>query len=329
MRIDRERPGGYSDREGVSGMKKAWLMIVVLSLILTGCAGREQVFDLNADRIRSDTVYLCRDIGIRVTETPEEAGTADWIFESLLEAGFEEEKSLRRQIFTGARGGNSENVIAVCNPDCDGSIISVVAHFDSVATSLGARDNAASVAGLLEMARYLGSENEGFPCQIRLVFLGSEENGYHGSGAYVAELTEAEKARHLGAFNMDISAASDEEEAQLVCNNLGAVKDGQYREGNFIVPAEGALTDAIRQAYRELYGKNLGGVFHFGESDHVSFHNAEIEAVNVCWRKVYDGMPVLPESYHKMEDTPEELNYETIRASARCILRAIEILTTQ
>lgn len=329
MRIDRDGRGGYSDREGVIGMKRLWLIILLLSLVLTGCTGKEQVFDLNTDRIREDTVYLCREIGIRVTETAEEAGTADWIFTSLLEAGFEEGKSLRRQVFSGAKGGASENVIALCNADSDGPIISVVAHFDSVATSLGARDNAASVAALLEMARYLGAENGELSCQIRLVFLGSEENGYHGSAAYVAGLTEEEKSRHLGAFNMDISAASDEEEAQLVCNNLGAVKDGQYREGNFIVPAEGALTDAIRQAYRELYGKNLGGVFHFGESDHVSFHNAEIEAVNVCWRKVSDGMPVLPESYHKMEDTPEELNYETIRASARCILRAIEILTTQ
>ena len=326
MRIDRGFAGGYSDREGVIGMKRRWLIMLLLSLILTGCAGKEQVFDLNTDRIREDTVYLCREIGIRVTETPEEAGTADWVFSSLLEAGFEEGKSLRRQVFTGAKGGESENVIATCNPYSDGPIISVVAHFDSVATSLGARDNAASVAALLEMARYIGPVNGEFPCQIRLVFLGSEENGYHGSTAYVASLTDAERERHLGAFNMDISAASDGEGAQLVCNTLGANIDGEYREGNFIIPAEGALTDAIRRAYRELYGKEVGGVFHFGESDHVSFHNAGIEAANVCWRKVSDGMPVLPESYHKMDDTPEELDYETVRSSARCILRAVEIM---
>ena len=327
MRIDRTVAPSYIDREGVTAMKRRWLMMLLLSLILAGCAGKEQVFELNTDRIREDTVYLCREIGIRVTETPEETDTADWIFSSLLEAGFEEGKSLHRQGFSGAKGGASENVIALCNADSDGPIISVVAHFDSVATSLGARDNAASVAALLEMARYLGAENGELSCQIRLVFLGSEENGYHGSAAYVANLTAEEKSRHLGAFNMDISAASDGEEAQLVCNNLGAVTDGQYTEGNFIVPAEGALIEAIRQAYRELYGKELGGVFHFGESDHVSFHNVGIEAANVCWRKVSGGMPVLPESYHKMEDTPEELNYETVRASARCILRAMEIMT--
>lgn len=306
---------------------KRWT-VLLLCFVLTACAGRkENGYDLDAGRIRADTLYLCREIGIRVTETPEEQRTADWITESLRAAGFEAGKNLERVTFSGARGGSSENVIAVCNASSAGPIFSVVAHFDSVATSLGARDNAASVAALLEMARFLGPENEDFPCQIRLVFLGSEENGYHGSHAYVAGLTEGEKVRHLGAFNMDISAASEGEEAQLVCNTLGAVLEGEYREGNFIVPAEGSLTEAIRQAYRELYGRELGGVFHFGESDHVSFHNAQMEAANVCWRKVSAGMPVLPESYHKMEDTPEELDYETVRASARCILYAIEILT--
>jgi len=308
-------------------MRGAWLAVVIC-LLLAGCAGEKQeLYNLDAERIQADTVYLCREIGIRVTETPEEKKTADWIIDSLRAAGFEEGQNLERVVFHGAKGSDSENVVAVCNAESDGPIFSVVAHFDSVATSLGARDNAASVAGLLEMARFLGPENGDFSCQIRLVFLGSEENGYHGSAAYVAGLTEEEKARHLGAFNMDISAASDGEEAQLVCNTLGAVREGEYQEGNFIIPAEGALTEVIRQAYRELYGKELGGVFHFGESDHVSFHNAGLEAANVCWRKVSAGMPVLPESYHKMEDTPEELDFETIRASTRCILRAIELLT--
>ena len=308
-------------------MRGAWLAVVIC-LLFAGCAGEKQeLYNLDAERIRADTVYLCREIGIRVTETTEEMKTADWIIDSLRATGFEEGQNLERVAFSGAKGGSSENVIAVCNAESDGPIFSVVAHFDSVATSLGARDNAASVAGLLEIARFLGPENGDFSCQVRLVFLGSEENGYHGSAAYVAGLSEEERARHLGAFNMDISAASDGENAQLVCNTLGAVLEGEYREGNFIVPAEGSLTEAIRRAYRELYDRELGGVFHFGESDHVSFHNAGLEAVNVCWRKVSDGMPVLPESYHKMEDTPEELDYETIRTSARCILWAIRALS--
>lgn len=307
--------------------RKCCVLMILLALILSGCSGRvEHGYELNADRIRADTEYLCNEIGIRVTGTEKEEEAADWIEESLRRAGFEGEENLERITFEGAKGLTGENIVAICNPNTAGPLISVVAHYDSVETSPGARDNGASVAALLEMARYLGTGNPSYACEIRLVFLGSEENGYYGSKAYVESLSQADRERHIVAFNMDISAASAEDNARLVCNTLGAMTKQGYEEGNFIVPAEGELVGAIRQAYLELYGEELGGVFHFGESDHVSFHNAKLEAANVCWRKVSGGMPVLPESYHKMEDTPEELDYETVRISVSCILRAIEIL---
>lgn len=306
------------------GNRIAVMLLVIL--LLAGCSSDSE-FEPDISRIRDDTIYMCREIGIRVTGTEKERQTADWIQQRLEVLGYAMGETLFRVEFEGTKGSTSENLIALCNPNHTGPIFIIVAHYDSVSTSPGARDNAASVAGLLEIAGYLRENHGAYPCQIRMVFLGSEENGYHGSRAYVESLTEEEKKRHAGTFNMDISAASRQEEAQLVCNTLGAVTDGVYREGNFIVPAEGELTSAIRQAYRELYGKELGGVFHFGESDHVSFHNGGLEAANICWRKVEAGMPVLPGSYHTMEDTPDSLDYETIRASIRCILKAIEILS--
>lgn len=308
-------------------MRKRMAFVVLVLLVASMIVQLiPEEYDLSLQRLREDTLYLCQEIGIRVTGTPEEKAAADWIEESLKQAGFGAGNSLHRISFDGAKDMKSENIIAVCNAGSHGPLFSVVAHYDSVSTSPGARDNAASVAALLEMARYLGPENGEFSCEIRLVFLGSEENGYHGSAAYVNSLTQEEKQRHAGAFNMDISAASHSDQAVLVCNALGARIDGEYQEGNFIVPAEGAVTGAVRKAYRQLYGRELGGVFHFGESDHVSFHNAGLEAANVCWRKVEDQQPVLPESYHQPSDLPQELDYETVRASARCILKAMELL---
>lgn len=308
------------------GQKIAAFIILVVLLATAFLPRENREYDLNGERIREDTTYLCNTIGIRVTSTEKERETAGWILESLAAAGFREGESLHRIAFDGAKDLTSENILAVCNPGCGGPLYSIVAHYDSVPTSPGARDNAASVVALLEIARYLGQEHPEFPCEIRLVFLGSEENGYHGSAAYVASLTEEDKARHKAAFNMDISAASGSEGAVLVCNTLGCVVDGTYQEGNFITPAEGVLVKAVREAYRQLCGKELGGVFHFGESDHVSFHNAGLEAANICWRRVENGMPVLPESYHRMTDTPEALDYDTVRTSARCILKAMELL---
>ena len=311
---------------------------VVLAGILSAllCAGRGAPpadkgtpWDLRAEQIRQDTEYLCDTIGVRVTGTAGEIAACDWIMETLEDAGFSadaEVPTLRRVPFEGLMGKTSENVIAVCNPGSGGPLFSITAHYDSVETTPGARDNAAAAAVLLEIARCLGPENDGFPCEIRMVFPGSEENGYHGSAAYVASLSEAEKARHLGAFNMDISAASPEDQAVLVCYTLGKTEDGVYQEGNFLEPAEGRLSAAVTAAYETLYGKKPGGVFHMGESDHISFHNAGLEAVNVCWRRLENGEPRLPDSYHRPEDTPAELDYETARASGRCILEAIHTL---
>lgn len=307
-------------------LRKTVAFVLLLMLLLTAfLPGNEKKAGLDPQQISRDTHFLCNEIGIRVTGTEKEREAADWIEDCLRQAGFSGE-NLHRISFTGAKDQPSENIIAVCNPEREGPLISVVAHYDSVATSVGARDNAASVAALLEIARYLGQENKNYPCQIRMVFLGSEENGYHGSAAYVASLTEEELRNHVVAFNMDISAASAEDQAVLVCNTLGMVKDGVYQEGNFIQPSWSNAANAIARAYEKLYGRELGGVFHFGESDHVSFHNAGLEAVNVCWRRTENGMPVLPESYHKPEDTPEELDYDTVTASAECILMAIRIL---
>jgi len=169
-----------------NGIAFVVLILLMLSAFLT--LDTEE-YDLNIFRIRKDTEYLCNEIGIRVTGTPKEIESADWIVDSLQTAGFSEGKNLLRIPFDGAKDLTSENVIAVCNPGYPGPLICVVAHYDSVSTSPGARDNAASVAALLEIARYLGKENPSYPCEIRMVFLGSEENGYHGSAAYVESLT--------------------------------------------------------------------------------------------------------------------------------------------
>ena len=306
------------------------LAVCLAALSCSGCGSspaKDDPYPLRAEQIKADTEYLCDAIGIRVTGTAEETAACDWLYETLESAGFSPASgTLQRVGFDGFPGMQSENVIAVCNPGAEGPLFTVTAHYDSVATSPGARDNGAAVAVLLELARFLGEENGDFPCEVRMVFLGSEENGYHGSAAYVASLSEEERERHLGAFNMDISAASPEDKAVLVCNTLGKRENGVYQEGNFLEVAEGQVCAAVAEAYRTLYGKELGGVFHIGESDHVSFHNEGLEAVNVCWRKVENGESCLPESYHRQDDTPAELDYETARASGRCILEAIRIL---
>lgn len=164
------------------------------------------------------------------------------------------------------------------------------------------------------------------PCEIRMVFLGSEENGYHGAKAYVQSLTDQDRARHIAAFNMDISAASPSDAAEPVIFILGGhLPDGRYADAEFLPACTNSVADAAAQAWAAAHGEKLP-IFVYGESDHIRFHEAELEAVNLCMRRLEDGLPRLPESYHQMHDLPEELDYDAAAQLGACILDAIALL---
>lgn len=303
---------------------KKRLILVLLLVLLTGCGQREpERWPVEAGRIRQDTEYLCIDIGPRVTGGEAERAAADWLAGRLEELGF---GTIVRTPFQGLGELRSENLMVECGPGRDGPLVAVVAHYDTVADCPGARDNGASVAILLELARQLGPEGADLPFTVRLIFLGSEENGYHGASAYVDGLTQAERDRHLAVFNMDISAADADAQAQLVCMTLGGGLDGPYREGNFLEAVDNTPARAVGRAFQDLYGGERPPLLHGGMSDHVVFHQAGMEAANICWRKVSGPEARLPAEYHRPTDTPDTLDYETAVVTARCILGALDQL---
>lgn len=296
-----------------------------LWLLLGGCAAPQGPFGLDAGRIQADTEYLCNEIGDRPTGTEKERLACDWLEERLKELGFSrEEGTLERTGFQGLFELTSENLTAVCNPGSGGPILCVMAHYDTVEGSPGARDNTSSAAVLLELARYLGPAREELNGEIRLLFLGSEENGYHGASAYVESLTGEERARHLAAFNMENSAASPGEGAVLTCGTQGGIVDGEYQEGNFLEPMPNLATRALSRAYEEYYRGDPLPVFHRGMSDHVIFHEAGIEAANISWRFLdADGMATVPPEYHLPTDVPETMSFAEGAVTGECILGAI------
>lgn len=306
-------------------MKRMLPLLVALILLLPGCSRRG--YDLSARRIQADTEYLCEQIGDRPTGTDKERAAAHWLEGQLEEAGFSrQDGSLLRVPFQGLFDLTSENVIAVCNPSSEGPILCVMAHYDTVAGSPGARDNSSSVAVLLELARYLGPERTGLTGQVRLLFLGSEENGYHGASAYVEGLSQEERQRHLAIFNMENSAASPGPGAILTCATLGGVVDGAYQEGNFLEPMPNLASQALSQASQALGGDPLP-LFHRGMSDHVVFHEAGLEAANISWRFLdSDGLITVPPEYHLPSDTPDTMDFRGGVTTGSCILWAVEEL---
>ena len=309
-------------------MKRILPLLAALTLLLPGCGGRD--YGLSAQRIQADTEYLCEQIGDRPAGTDKERAAADWLVQRLEEAGFShQDGSLLRLPFQGLFGLSSENVIAVCNPGAQGPILCVMAHYDTVEGSPGARDNSSSVAVLLELARYLGPERAGLKGEVRLLFLGSEENGYHGASAYVEGLSREERQRHLASFNMENSAASPGPGAILTCATLGGVADGAYQEGNFLEPMPNLASQTLSQASQALGGDPLP-LFHRGMSDHVAFHEAGLEAANISWRFLdSDGLITVPPEYHLPSDLPETMDFQGGAATGSCILWAVEELLAE
>lgn len=306
-------------------MKRILPLLAAMILLLSGCGRRD--YGLSVQRIQADTEYLCEQIGDRPAGTDKERAAADWLEERLEEAGFSDrDGSLLRLPFQGLFGLTSENVIAVCNPGAQGPILCVMAHYDTVAGSPGARDNSSSVAVLLELARYLGPERAGLKGEVRLLFLGSEENGYHGASAYVEGLSQEERQRHLASFNMENSAASPGPGAILTCATLGGVVDGVYQEGDFLEPTPNLASRTLSQASQALGGDPLP-LFHRGMSDHVIFHEAGLEAANISWRFLDpDGLITVPPEYHLSSDTPDTMDFLGGATTGSCILWAVEEL---
>jgi Zn-dependent M28 family amino/carboxypeptidase len=79
------------------------------------------------------------------------------------------------------QGGTSDDAIELC------------AHWDTVAQSPGADDNASGVAGVLEAARVL-RDGELPARTIRFCLFGGEEDGFGGSEAHMAHITPRTEA---------------------------------------------------------------------------------------------------------------------------------------
>ena len=310
-------------------MKLKFLVAAALcAVLLAGCQAEDPRYPLDGERIKADTQYLCEVIGPRPTGTEKEKEACDWLEEQLEGMGFSYDAgSLERTSFEGFPDMYSENLTAVCNQGSDGPIVCVMAHYDTVENCPGARDNTSAVATVLELARYLGTENPELDGEIRLLFLGSEENGYHGARAYIERLTQEEIDRHLAAFNLENSAAIPGKGAALMFGTQGGIVDGEYLEGNFLEPMENLVTRTVSQSYASLYKGEKPPAFHMGGSDHLMFHKAGIEAANVCWKFLReDGGPKLPEQYHQPTDTVEGMDFDGAVLIGRCVLDSMYTL---
>ncbi|MBD2088789.1 M28 family peptidase [Microcoleus sp. FACHB-1515] len=133
---------------------------------------------LNADRLWNDL----RSLAFRRYAGIDRSRARRYILRSLTEAGW------TPQAQTFAQGVNIVAERLGTNPAA-GKIL-LGAHYDSVATSPGADDNATAVATVLEAARLFSTIDT--PRSLQLVLFDEEETGLLGSSAFVDRLQSDE-----------------------------------------------------------------------------------------------------------------------------------------
>lgn len=177
------------------------------------------------DYARQTLDRLIHDYPGRYRGTANFAGAADWM-QAQLSQGYQ----TSRQDFTWAGTRSSQNVIASAAGTTSNYVV-LGAHFDTYfgrPTLQGLDDNASGAAVLTEIARNLGGlqlENG-----LEVVGFGAEEEGLRGSRAYVASLSDSQRANLLGMINLDSLITGDKMYAHAGSNAVDNPALGAYRD---------------------------------------------------------------------------------------------------
>jgi hypothetical protein len=281
-----------------------------------------------ADRLRGHVVMLAGEIGERnIHHYRALHSAADYIESSFSGIGL----PVREETYR-VEGKEVSNIVAEIkgsvHPD---EVVVIGAHYDSVADSPGANDNASGVAALLELARFF---KESKPARtIRFVAFVNEEPPFFRTEK-MGSLVHARQARKQG----------DKVIAMLALETIGCYSDLPKSQkypapfslfypdtGNFIAfVANLGSRDLLHRtigAFRETTRFPSEGVAApefiagIGWSDHWSFWQAGYPALMVT-----DTAPFRYPHYHEPTDTPEKLDFERMARVAAGIGRVVEKL---
>lgn len=302
-------------------MRLTWILLVVLVLLIAVAAlaaarrpsGKRAAAEPRTQpaRLEAHVRTLVESFGSRDEGHPENLErVAAWIHGELERAG----GTVTDQPFQ-VRGATYRNVSALFGPDTRDRIV-VGAHYDTAGALPGADDNASGVAGLLELARLLGTS--ALKKRVELVAYPLEEPPYFAS----AEMGSAFHARALKAQGVKVRAMiclemigyfSDAPESQEF--PVAALRAVYPSTGNFILvtgkPGQGGLVRRVTRRMRRAAAPldvrsivapaSLPGVDF---SDHRNYWAQGWDAVMVTDTAFYRNP-----NYHTARDTPEKLDY--------------------
>ncbi len=142
-----------------------------------------------------------------------------------------------------------------------GELVMLGGHLDSTEAALGATDNAAGCAVMLEVVRILKKLDLKLDRTVRIALWGGEEQGLLGSKAYVKEHFGDPETMRLTARHDDFAAYFN------VDNGTGKIR-GVYLQGNDMVRP---IFETWLRPFHDLGAKTLS-IRDTGGTDHLSFN---------------------------------------------------------
>jgi aminopeptidase YwaD len=291
------------------------------------------------DRLRADVARLA------VPRHPQASPEALQAAEDHI-AGEMDATGLRveRQPFTW-RGQEFRNVLGTREgTDPSRPWVVVGAHFDSLARSPGADDNASGVAALLEVARVLGPEP--LPATIQFVGFNLEEIQHPLFGMYFGAGGHAIGTSRIGsrAYAQSLHARGQALAGALVLEMLGFTAARQTvpaavqlmktmpTTGDFLAGvgdgASGALLETFARAAEGIMPAVTLAVPLKGwlvpdvrRSDNARFWDEGYRALLVT-----DTADLRNTHYHRASDTPETLDYEFLERATTVVLRTVRAM---
>lgn len=287
----------------------AGLISVILLAVTPGAMEMQQT----KANVESAVRHLSAEIGPRsYLDTKELAAAAEYIEEKFTSFGL----GVTRQPYE-FRGNTYHNVIAIVPGTGDEDKVLVVgAHYDTVAGTPGADDNASGVAGLLELAR-LGAKEPARRTVHYAAFTLEEPPAFRtkSMGSYVyAKSLYKDGVKVAGMVSLEmIGYYSTRRGSQLY--PLPLLKWIYPREGNFIsfisnVSSKRFMTAFVR-AFRAASGfpaetiSTLSLIPGVDFSDHRNFWKFGFPAFMATDTSFYRNP-----HYHRTTDTADTLDYE-------------------
>jgi Zn-dependent M28 family amino/carboxypeptidase len=259
-----------------------------------------------------------------------------YIVRALEDAGWKAQEMPFTGKANGDNSGNSNfkgvNVYAErLGSDPAAGAILLGAHYDSVARSPGADDNATSVSVVLEAARLLSAPT---PRTLKLLFFDLEELGLLGSEAFVADPSQAplSSENFKGAVILDmVGYACHEAKCQSYPpvlpitpptdrgDFLAVIGNQEHSElmNSFTQSARPPLPQVLTLAIPTLGGFTPDLV----RSDHAPFWKNGLGAVLVT-----DTANFRNPHYHQPTDTLETIDQEFFFGSAQVVINAVTTL---